>query len=531
MVLKNVKSVLIIEDDDALVNMHAKIVKEMQVPIVDTSENGQVGFDRASNMKYDLVILDWMVPGLTGLAVLNRLKKIEHYLYTPVLVVSGMLKKKDFSILGDFPLCALVEKPFESTMLSKALVALVEEAQWYKEQLEIVTKLVEKLEISKKAFTELTDLISSSPNPAPLAVMIGRFLRQKERLEDAEQLFKIASQNKEAQLMALNELGKTYLLGGKNKEAKAIFTKVLEASPNNLERLCNLGNLSLKEMDVEGAGRFFQKAEGIDAKDEKVASGKNLVFNINSFMDSHEKIPKTYGSLLNAIGISFVRTGDIDKGIEHYKSALEYIEDKGSKAKLSFNLGLGYAKWHRPDEALNWFQDAKKLSPDYQRADHYIGVMKKANKKKQPDKPDKIDDDDFPDFDDADDMDLAGEQGIMPESDSFGIEDDPVSSASVSASKQDVFVNPDIEINEDPQSKEADDAIRALLIETCPRIETLFTYLTEQGVYVKAQLPLLRKLLNQYGKKTFNIVITQALEEKISSVVRISNMFSKHPRL
>lgn len=527
-IIDQVKSVLIIEDDEALRNMLIKVLMDLQITKIDACVGGQEGFDKAAENSYDLIMLDWMVPEMTGLAVLNRIKRLERYFYTPVLVVSGMLKKKDFTILGDFPLCALIEKPFDTHSMSRRIQTLADEAAWYEKQQVIISQLVNQIgEGDDKMLGKLTDLVTSSPNPGPLAMMIGRFLRDKDCFDDAEGMFKIASQQKDTQLMALGELGKTYLFSGKNKEAKTVLMRVLEASPNNIERLCNLGNLSLKEMDTEGADAYFSKAQEIDKKDEHAIRGKNLMFNIKEYMHENEQIPASYASLLNAIGVSFVRAGDLEKGIEHYKSALEYIEDKKSQAKLSFNLGLGYAKWKKIPESIDWFEGAKKLLPDYERADHYVQLLKAKQASELPRKGTKIEEEERTDLVDnnfspatSDDRsdDASGEEDIddFLRGDEMEDEDDALI----------------VEEEVDPKGTEdEEEESKAYLIRASPYSEKLFDFLKNEGVYLKAQLPTLRKLLAQYGSKTYNIVIKKAIDQKISSVVRISNMFAKHTPL
>lgn len=64
---------LIIEDEPKTAAYLKKGLSE-QGFVVDTSENGELGLELAQQTGYDLVILDVMLPGRDGWAVLSRLR-------------------------------------------------------------------------------------------------------------------------------------------------------------------------------------------------------------------------------------------------------------------------------------------------------------------------------------------------------------------------------------------------------------------------------------------------------------------------
>lgn len=64
---------LLIEDDASLQNIIAKRLKA-EGYTVDSCTDGESGYDYASGLEYDCVILDIMLPKLSGLEVLKRLR-------------------------------------------------------------------------------------------------------------------------------------------------------------------------------------------------------------------------------------------------------------------------------------------------------------------------------------------------------------------------------------------------------------------------------------------------------------------------
>ena len=50
-----------------------------------------------------------------------------------------------------------------------------------------------------------------------------------------------------------------------------------------------------------------------------------------------------------------------EEGMEHYKSALKYVEQSVMQARLAFNLGLGYMRWKKPEKATEWLEKSATL--------------------------------------------------------------------------------------------------------------------------------------------------------------------------
>ena len=78
--------VLVVEDSDKLRNIVAKTLKRSGYA-VDTAADGDDGFALASEIRYDTVILDIMLPGLDGLTLLKRLR--EEGREAPVLLLTA----------------------------------------------------------------------------------------------------------------------------------------------------------------------------------------------------------------------------------------------------------------------------------------------------------------------------------------------------------------------------------------------------------------------------------------------------------
>lgn len=84
--------VLLVEDDKATANFIAKGLGEAGF-VVDRADNGRDGLFHATDGGYDCIILDRMMPGIDGMAVLAGLRGAG--IETPVIILSAMGSPED----------------------------------------------------------------------------------------------------------------------------------------------------------------------------------------------------------------------------------------------------------------------------------------------------------------------------------------------------------------------------------------------------------------------------------------------------
>jgi len=91
------KKILIIEDDEALLQT---LITALQLENfeVSSTQDGEEGLKLASKEKVDLMVIDWVLPGLSGLEICKRLRA--QNINTPVIILSGKKKEEIDKVLG-----------------------------------------------------------------------------------------------------------------------------------------------------------------------------------------------------------------------------------------------------------------------------------------------------------------------------------------------------------------------------------------------------------------------------------------------
>lgn len=80
--------ILVIQDSPS-VSMMMKFRLEGANFSVDTAETGEEGLDKAKAGEYDLILLDYNLPGINGAEVCHELKDKENTSAVPVVIVSA----------------------------------------------------------------------------------------------------------------------------------------------------------------------------------------------------------------------------------------------------------------------------------------------------------------------------------------------------------------------------------------------------------------------------------------------------------
>jgi DNA-binding response OmpR family regulator len=90
------RQVLVIEDDEDIAKLIRLQLSELSCE-VKLAYDGTVGLAEAEAKRYDLIVLDLMLPGIDGLEICRRIRSKSHY--TPILMLTSKSSELD-RVLG-----------------------------------------------------------------------------------------------------------------------------------------------------------------------------------------------------------------------------------------------------------------------------------------------------------------------------------------------------------------------------------------------------------------------------------------------
>lgn len=91
--IKN-RKVLIIEDDPFIADVYV-LKLESEGYDVETAEDGIIGLNKLKKKKYDIILLDILMPNMDGFKVLEQIKMNPEVSKTPVVILTNLSQKKD----------------------------------------------------------------------------------------------------------------------------------------------------------------------------------------------------------------------------------------------------------------------------------------------------------------------------------------------------------------------------------------------------------------------------------------------------
>lgn len=86
------REVLVVEDHQDICNLLALHLRDMDCNVT-TARDGTGGMTYAKKNAYDLIVLDWMLPGISGIEICREVRRQESY--TPILLLTAKSMVQD----------------------------------------------------------------------------------------------------------------------------------------------------------------------------------------------------------------------------------------------------------------------------------------------------------------------------------------------------------------------------------------------------------------------------------------------------
>lgn len=117
--------ILIVEDDPDVIRV-ARAYLEREGFTVETAQDGLAGLHAALDRPPTLIVLDWMLPHLDGLAFLERLRKAQR---TPVIMLTARTEESDRVVGLELGADDYISKPFSPRELVARVRAVLRRAR------------------------------------------------------------------------------------------------------------------------------------------------------------------------------------------------------------------------------------------------------------------------------------------------------------------------------------------------------------------------------------------------------------------
>lgn len=176
--------ILVVEDDKSISDLITLHLKKNNFGYL-VVHNGEDALSHLDNFMPDFIILDWMIPGLSGLEVLRRIRNKQEYKNLPILMLTAKNSEQDKIISFESGLDDYITKPFlPSELIARVKAILKRTSQLNQDQDNLIFNEIKINIVQKKAYRGDRRL-----NLGPTEFNILYFLlKNKQRVFSREQI-------------------------------------------------------------------------------------------------------------------------------------------------------------------------------------------------------------------------------------------------------------------------------------------------------------------------------------------------------
>ncbi len=110
------EKILLVDDSKMVLTFHSKILEKAGYEF-KTAENGLVAYEIAMGERFDLVVTDVNMPKMDGYTLASKLRKLDEYKETPIIMVSTEKETIDASKGVEAGASAYLIKPVQANQL------------------------------------------------------------------------------------------------------------------------------------------------------------------------------------------------------------------------------------------------------------------------------------------------------------------------------------------------------------------------------------------------------------------------------
>ena len=122
----NKKHILVIEDDEGIIAITQFSLEMEGSWQVTTALKGQDGINKAKELHPDVILLDWVMPDISGIKIITKLQSSQFTQAIPIILFTAKKLKHNLINLNNHNIKGIIIKPFDCLSLSTKILTLLE---------------------------------------------------------------------------------------------------------------------------------------------------------------------------------------------------------------------------------------------------------------------------------------------------------------------------------------------------------------------------------------------------------------------
>jgi len=219
-------SILVVDDMKSMRLTIRKMLKHLNIgKKLKFAENGRQGLEILNTEKCDLAILDWNMPVMNGLEMLENIREEKAFREMPVIMVTAEAERDVVSEVAETEIDAYLIKPLTLASLDEKVRAVVQKANY--------------------------------PDPATRHRLTAKDLEENGEIDAAIEQVKTALTHKPNASRLLRQLGLLHFKINKNSMGEKCLIKAVSVNKQDILSRVYLADYLINNNRLEKAGQFY----------------------------------------------------------------------------------------------------------------------------------------------------------------------------------------------------------------------------------------------------------------------------------
>lgn len=118
--------ILVVDDFSTMRRIIKNLLRELGFTDIDEADDGTTALPMLKTGKYDFLVTDWNMPGMTGIDLLKAVRSDPELDKLPVLMVTAEAKREQIIMAAQAGVNGYVVKPFTSGTLKEKIEKIFE---------------------------------------------------------------------------------------------------------------------------------------------------------------------------------------------------------------------------------------------------------------------------------------------------------------------------------------------------------------------------------------------------------------------
>jgi len=368
-------SILVVDDMKSMRLTIRKMLKNLNIgKKLRFAENGKEGLGILRSSNCDLAIIDWNMPVMNGIAMLEKIRSDPELRDTPVIMVTAEAERDIVSEVAEVEINGYLLKPLTLGALDQKIKAVVDKAN-NPDPVTIHRTQARDLEEAgdyKEAIDQIRIALTYKPSASRLLRQLGLLHFKIKKNNIAEKcLLKAVSVNKQDTITRVY-LADYYLRKGELERAGKYCLEILSLSTKYNEKAFDLGEKLLKQnfrrLSLDIFSRVISRSKKQNAVRERVIDiclSNNEVDYPKALLEQTIKENPSNYDMVYKTGIIHQEAGDWEKALKYFIDVDRHVR---GHLEVKFQIAKIYYMNRKVLKADEYLNQILRIDPKHEEA-------------------------------------------------------------------------------------------------------------------------------------------------------------------